>query len=194
MTVFRSPFVLSAASALLLLAVTATALPTLSAVAAAQPVAQADPSPTPPSGGGPSFPSIPNPFAGLAAMLSPDNLGKLIRDTLIVLLQEAVSGLHDLLLTLTQGDGNVITHTPPAMTYEQPSVLQRHDALLNIVDWGLAAAVAIMGLLVILGPNSPLSFPAAGEIGPRIVIAFIAAHTSLQWGRWFIDLSNALFY
>ena len=78
------------------------------------------------------------------------------------------------------------------MTYGQPSVLQRHDALLNIVDWGLAAAVAIMGLLVILGPNSPLSFPAAEEIGPRVVIAFIAAHTSLQWGRWFIDLSNAL--
>src|SRR5260370_34111901 len=71
-------------------------------------------------------------------------------------------------------------------------VLNRHDALLTIVDWGLAAAVAIMGILVILGPNSPLSFPAAGEIGPRVVIAFIAAHTSLQWGRWFIDLSNAL--
>src|SRR5260370_30342827 len=71
-------------------------------------------------------------------------------------------------------------------------VLNRHDALLTIVDWGLAAAVAIMGVLVILGPNSPLSFPAAGEIGPRVVIAFIAAHTSLQWGRWFIDLSNAL--
>jgi hypothetical protein len=193
MTVFRSPLVLSAASALVLLFVSATVLPTLSTFAAALPVAQADPSPTPPSGGGgPSFPSIPNPFAGLAEMLSPDNLGKLIRDTLIVLLQEAVSGLHDLVLTLTQGDGNVITHTPPAMTYEQPSVLQRHDALLSIVDWGLAAAVAIMGLLVILGPNSPLSFPAAGEIGPRVVIAFIAAHTSLQWGRWFIDLSNAL--
>ena len=71
MTVFRSPFVLSAASALLLLVVSATVLPALSPVAAAQPVAQADPSPTPPpSGGGPSFPSIPNPFAGLAAMLS----------------------------------------------------------------------------------------------------------------------------
>jgi len=193
MTVPRSPLVRAAASALLLLVVTATVLPAVSTVAAAQPVAQADPSPTPPSGGGgPSFPSIPNPFAGLAEMLSPDNLGKLIRDTLVVLLQEAVSGLHDLVLTLTQGDGNVITHTPPAMTYEQPSVLQRHDALLSIVDWGLAAAVAIMGLLVILGPNSPLSFPAAGEIGPRVVIAFIAAHTSLQWGRWFIDLSNAL--
>ena len=116
MTVFRSPLVRAAASALLLLFVSATVLPTLSTFAAAQPVAQADPSPTPPSGGGPSFPSIPNPFAGLAAMLSPDNLGKLIRDTLIVLLQQAVSGLHDLLLSLTQGDGNVITHTPPAMT------------------------------------------------------------------------------
>src|SRR5260370_5539295 len=71
-------------------------------------------------------------------------------------------------------------------------VLRRDDALLNIVDWGLAAAVALMGVLIILGPNAPLSFPAAGEIGPRVVIAFIAAHTSLQWGRWFIELSNAL--
>ncbi len=70
MTVFRSPLVRAAASALLLLFVSATVLPTLSTFAAAQPVAQADPNPTTPSGGGPSFPSIPNPFAGLAAMLS----------------------------------------------------------------------------------------------------------------------------
>src|SRR5207244_8402897 len=65
MTVRRSPLVRAAASALLLLFVSATVLPTLSTFAAPQPVAQADPSPTPPSGGGgPSFPSIPNPFAG----------------------------------------------------------------------------------------------------------------------------------
>jgi hypothetical protein len=32
----------------------------------------------------------------------------------------------------------------------------------------------------------------AGEVVPRVVIAYIAAHSSLQWGAWFIDLSNAL--
>jgi hypothetical protein len=44
MTVFRSPLVRAAASALLLLFVSATVLPTLSTFAAPQPVAQADPS------------------------------------------------------------------------------------------------------------------------------------------------------
>jgi len=60
------------------------------------------------------------------------------------------------------------------------------------MDWGFVAALAVVGILVILGPSSPLSFPAAGEVVPRLVIAYIAAHSSLQWGAWFIDLSNAL--
>jgi len=136
--------------------------------------------------------SIPNPLDGIASMLSPDNLGKLIQDTGAFLLQRMVSGLHDLLIGLTQGDDNVITHTPRTMTYQQPGVIQKHDALLVIIDWGFAAALVVMGILVILGPNSPLSYPAAGEIVPRVVIAYIAAHSSLQWGAWFIDLSNAL--
>lgn len=136
--------------------------------------------------------SVPNPFAGLTSMLSPDNLGKLIRDTAAVLLAQVISGLHDLLLTLTHGENNVVTHTPASMTYQQPLVIEKHDALLQVVDWGFAAALVIMGILVILGPNSPLSFPAAGEILPRVVIAYIAAHSSLQWGAWFIDVSNAL--
>ena len=106
-------------------------------------------------------------------MLSPDNLGKLMQDTAAYLLKQMVNGLHDLLLTLTQGDDNVITHTPPGMTYQQQGVVQRHDALLAVMDWGFAAALVVTGILVILGPNSPLSYPAAGEIVPRVVIAFV---------------------
>ena len=78
------------------------------------------------------------------------------------------------------------------MTYQQSFVIDKHDALLRAMDWGFVAALAVVGILVILGPSSPLSFPAAGEVVPRLVIAYIAAHSSLQWGAWFIDLSNAL--
>src|SRR5919201_1576379 len=95
--------------------------PPLAALADAQPTTDS---------GGPSFPSIPNPLAGLASMLSPDNLGKLIQDTDAFLLRQMVSGLHDLLVGLTQDDNNVITHTPPKMTYQQPLVIEKHDALL----------------------------------------------------------------
>ena len=155
------------------------------------PIAHASPveAQSTPGGGGIS---VPNPLDGLASMLSPDNLGKLMQDTAAYLLKQMVNGLHDLLLTLTQGDDNVITHTPPGMTYQQQGVVQRHDALLAVMDWGFAAALVVTGILVILGPNSPLSYPAAGEIVPRVVIAFVAAHSSLHWGGWFIDLSNAL--
>lgn len=136
--------------------------------------------------------SVPNPFDGLASLLSPDHLGKLLQDTATYLLGQMVDGLHSLLLTLTQGEDNVITHTPSTMTYQQASVIDKHDALARAVDWGFAAALAVMGLLVILGPRSPLSFAEAGEIVPRLVIAYVGAHSSLQWGAWFIDLSNAL--
>jgi len=131
-------------------------------------------------------------WTALRRCLSPDHLGKLIQDTAAYLLKQMVSGLHDLLITLSQGDDNVITHTPPGMTHQQQGVIQRHDALLVVMDWGFAAALVVTGILVILGPNSPLSYPAAGEILPRVIIGFLAAHSSLQWGGWFIDLSNAL--
>src|SRR5437867_11537552 len=94
--------------------------------------------------------SIPNPLDGIASMLSPDNLGKLIQDTAAVLLQRMVSGLHDLLVGLTQGDSNVITRTPPTMTYQQSFVIDKHDALLRAMDWGFVAALAVVGFLVIL--------------------------------------------
>src|SRR5919201_887198 len=102
------------------------------------------------------------------------------------------NGLHDLLLGLTQGDNNVITHTPPRMTYQQPFVIDKHDALLRAMDLGFAAALAVVGLPAMLGPSSPLSFPVAGEVVPRVVIAYLAAHSSLKWGAWTIDLSNTL--
>src|SRR5947209_4912535 len=81
--------------------------PPPTAFGAAPVLAQADGQPTPENGGPPPRPT-PNPLAGLASLLSPDSLGKLIQDTAIFLLQRMVSGLHDLLLTLTQGDDNVI--------------------------------------------------------------------------------------
>jgi len=176
----------------LLLSLGVLAPPSPAVIAVAAPIlAQTDGQPVTNSGG-PSFPSIPNPLDGLKAMLSPDNLGKLIQDTAAFLLQRMVSGLHDLLVGLTQGDNNVITRTPTTMTYQQQFVIDKHDALLRAMDWGFVAALAVVGILVILGPSSPLSFPVAGEVVPRLVIAYVAAHSSLQWGAWFIDLSNAL--
>ena len=83
------------------------------AIAGAAPVAaRAGGQPTSDPGGPslPTPPSIPNPLAGLASMLSPDHLGKLIQDTAIFLLQQLIGGLHDLLVGLTQGDDNVITN------------------------------------------------------------------------------------
>jgi len=136
--------------------------------------------------------SLPNPFDRLTSLLSPDNLGKLVQDTAAYLLKQMVNGLQDLLVMLTQGNDNVITHTPPTMTYQQQGVIQRHDALLHVVDLGFAVALVLTGILVMLGPNSPLSYPVAGEVVPRVIIAYIAAHSSLQWTAWFIDLSNTL--
>ncbi len=184
--------VIAALGAGLLLSLGVLALPSPAVIALAAPIlAQTDGQPVTDSGG-PSFPSIPNPLDGLKPMLSPDNLGKLIQDTAAFLLQRMVSGLHDVLVGLTQGDNNVITTTPPLMTYQQPFVIEKHDALLRAMDWGFVAALAVVGFLVILGPNSPLSFPVPGEVLPRVVIAYVAAHSSLQWGAWFISLSNAL--
>jgi hypothetical protein len=175
-------------SAPVLLLVLTTLLSTALPVGA-QTADQPDASPTTISSG-PSLPAIPNPLDAIAA--APDRFAKLVQDTGTFLLRQMVGGLNDLLRGLTQGEDNVITHTPPAMTYRQPLVTDAHQKLVVLVDVGLAAALAVTGLLVILGPNSPLSYPTVGEIVPRVVIAIIAAHSSLSWGGWFVDLNNAL--
>jgi hypothetical protein len=135
-------------------------------------------------------PAIPNALDGL--LNSPKALGNLLQGVGTYLLDQAIHGLHDFLMALTQGNENVVTRTPASLTYQHPLVVQWHDTLMTAVDWGLAAALVITGILVILGPNSPLSYPAAGEILPRVVIAFLVAHSSLQWGGWLIELSNTL--
>jgi PEGA domain len=135
-------------------------------------------------------PAIPNPLDGL--LNSPQAPGQLLQRVGTYLLDQAVHGLHYLLIALTQGEENVVTHTPASLTYQHPLVVQWHDTLATAINWGLAAAIVVTGILVILGPSSPLSYPAAGEILPRVVIAFLVAHSSLQWGGWFIELSNVL--
>jgi hypothetical protein len=37
-------------------------------------------------------------------------------------------------MVLTQGDENVVTHTPASLTYQHPVVVQRHDTLITAVD------------------------------------------------------------
>src|SRR4029453_13968061 len=90
------------ATALLTFGTATVAMPTTVAIAAP------DQAQSNPDGGV----SVPNPLAPLTSMLSPANLGKLIQDTVAYLLKQMVNGLHDLLVTLTQGNDNVITHTP----------------------------------------------------------------------------------
>jgi hypothetical protein len=135
-------------------------------------------------------PAIPNPLDGL--FNNPEGLGQLLQRVATYLLEQAVGGLHDLIVTLTQGDENVVTHTPPTLTYRHPLVIEWNASLTTAVNLGLAAALAVAGVLVMLGPNSPFSYSAAGELVPRVVIAFVLAHSSLQWGGWLIALSNAL--
>src|SRR5438876_3685380 len=78
-------------------------------------------------------PAIPNPLDGL--LNSPQALGRLLQRVGTYLLDQAVHGLHDLLITLTQGDENVVTHTPASLTYQHPLVVQWHDTLTSAVNW-----------------------------------------------------------
>jgi hypothetical protein len=106
-------------------------------------------------------PAIPNPLDGL--FNNPEGLGQLLQGVATYLLEQAVRGLHDLIVTFTQGDENVVTHTPPTLTYRHPLVIEWNASLTTAVNLGLAAALAVAGVLVMLGPNSPFSYSVAAS-------------------------------
>ncbi len=111
---------------------------------------------------------------------------------LVNLLEDISGALHAVVSGVLGSSLNFITQTPPAGSYDSPTV----QALWNVVRAVANAALALVALwgglnLVAQGQlGSP--YHEAMELFPRLVLGALLANTSLWWARFAIDANNAL--
>ena len=88
--------------------------------------------------------------------------------------------------------GDVLTGTPPELTYLHPLVREAWAVVWAIVSGALVVIIGWLGLNLIVGEH--LGRPQAGwrEIVPRLVLGLVAAATSLWWCALVIDVADAV--
>jgi len=106
--------------------------------------------------------------------------------------QQITSALQPVINAILKSPLNIITQTPPADTYQNPTVSTWFSAFLTVVDLALASLIVIGGYNVILGRELGLPHTGLAEFLTRLLLAFGAAHFSLYFLGLFIDLENAL--
>ena len=87
---------------------------------------------------------------------------------------------------------DILTGTPPELTYLHPLVREAWTVVWAIVSGALVVILGWLGLNLIVGEH--LGRPQAGwrEIVPRLVLGLVAAATSLWWCALVIDVSAAV--
>lgn len=90
------------------------------------------------------------------------------------------------------GTGNVISQTPPGLSYANEAVRQLSDTIRITAYAGLALVTVIGGINLIVHPHIRAPYHGALELIPRIVLCAILIRWSLEWGGLVIDANNAM--
>jgi hypothetical protein len=99
-----------------------------------------------------------------------------------------VVGFMDWLL----GNGNIISQTPPALSYDNDAVKGLWSTLRIVGNAGLAVVTVFGGLNLIVHPHIRAPYDGALELVPRVLLCGIMVNTSLDWGRFVLQMNNAL--
>jgi hypothetical protein len=156
------------------------ALPALSAALANQPaVAQALP----------QLPSAP----GLENLLSDPSgwLTEMFNAAVLSMGQKTTGDVVGFMNWL-MGSGNVVSQTPAALSYDNPSVGDLWGSMRNVANVGLAVVTVWAGVNLMIHPHIRAPYHGALELIPRVLLSGIMINTSLGWGKFVIDLNNAL--
>src|SRR5260221_450318 len=106
--------------------------------------------------------------------------------------QQIMNALQPVIGAIMNSPLNILTQTPPADTYQNPTVITWSHGFLAVVDLALASLIVIGGYHVVMGRHLGLPHAELAEFLPRLLLAFGAAHFSLFFLGLFIDLENAL--
>jgi len=111
---------------------------------------------------------------------------------LITFLRSIADGLHSLVKGAMGSDLNFITRTPPAGSYNSPTVHTLWGVVRGIADAALVLVALFAGFNVMAREHLGSPYHEAMEVIPRLILGALLVNTSLSWGQLAIDLNNAL--
>ena len=87
---------------------------------------------------------------------------------------------------------DILTGTPPGLTYEHELVRQAWSVVWVIAGGSLAAILGWMGLTFIVGEQLGIKQAGWKEMVPRLLLGLVAAVSSLWWCALVIDVADAV--
>jgi hypothetical protein len=106
--------------------------------------------------------------------------------------QQVQSTLQPVINSLLKNPIDILYQTPASDTYQNATVIQLWNVLMDGVDAALACLVVIGGYNAIVAPYLGLRRSSIAAFLPQLILAFAAAHFSLTFLGMFIDLENTL--
>jgi hypothetical protein len=111
---------------------------------------------------------------------------------LVTYLQSIANGLHSLVNGVMGSNLNFITRTPPAGSYDSPTVHTLWNVVRGIADAALVLVALLAGFNLMARQHLGSPYHDAMEVLPRLILGALLVNTSLSWGRLAIDVNNAL--
>jgi hypothetical protein len=90
------------------------------------------------------------------------------------------------------GSGNVISQTPPGLSYDSEAVKSLWGDMRGVANAGLAVVTVWGGVNMMVHPHLRAPYHGALELLPRVVLSGIMLNFSLDWGGFVVDLNNLL--
>jgi TrbL/VirB6 plasmid conjugal transfer protein len=87
---------------------------------------------------------------------------------------------------------SLINQTPPELSYGSDAVRGLWEKVRAAANAGLAVITVWGGVNVMLNPQIRAPYHGALELIPRLLVGALLVNTSLDWGRFVIDVNNAL--
>src|SRR6266480_1670688 len=135
---------------------------------------------------------VANVNAPVATCLNPLDATCWLQNAAQWMAQQIMGALQPVIGAIMHNPLNILTQTPPADTYQNPTVITWWQSFLAVVDLALASLIVIGGYNVVVGRHLGLPHSELAEFLPRLLLAYGAAHFSLFFLGLFIDLVNAL--
>ena len=138
-------------------------------------------------------PDSPVPLPGLGDLASDPGkwLTTMFNAALVNLGKKTTNDAVDF-MTWMLGSGNVISQTPAGLSYDSEAVKSLWGGMRNVANAGLAVVTVWGGVNMMVHPHIRAPYHGALELLPRVVLSGIMVNSSLGWGRFVVDLNNAL--
>jgi hypothetical protein len=140
------------------------------------------------SGSGEALPRTPT----IPAFCAPFDVNCWLGQAAQWIAQNIFNVLQPLVDAVNQSSLNFITQTPPAGTYQNPTVIQFTTWSIGVVNAAVAIFIVIAGYNIMIARQIGAESYELMEFLPRLALAVLAANFSLFFIRLFIDLENAL--